>query len=138
MATLVNYNQLPTLFNPFYGRPVISRYHKANPAVPAVNVKETEAAFVLELAAPGLKKEDLKINVEENTLTIAYQSEDKKDETTEKFTRQEFAFHSFERQFRLPKNVNAEEIKAAYTDGILTIELPKIEEKKLVKEISVA
>ena len=140
MATLARYNQSPAFFNPFYGRPVINRYYNTTPNVPAVNVKETETAFVLELAAPGLKKENLKINVEKNTLTIGYQSEQKNEETTDKFTRQEFAFNSFERSFRLPKNVNADEIKAAYTDGILTVELPKIEQKeeKLVKEIAIA
>jgi HSP20 family protein len=140
MATLARYNQIPTFFNPFYSRPVINRYHNTTPAVPAVNVKETETAFVLELAAPGLKKEDLKINLAKNTLTIGYQSEQKSEETTDKFTRQEFSLNSFERSFSLPKNVNADEIKAAYTDGILTVELPKIDakEEKLVKEIAVA
>lgn len=140
MATLVRYNNFPTFFNPFYGRPVINRYQNATPNVPAVNVKETEAAFLLELAAPGLKKEDLKINVENNKLTISYQSEAKAEETAEKFTRQEFGFSSFERSFRLSKTINADAIKAAYTDGILTVELPKVElkEEKLVKEIVVA
>lgn len=142
MATLVRYNPF---FNPFYGsrvygRPVINRYVNANPNVPAVNVKETEAAFHLDVAAPGLKKEDLKINVNGNTLTIAYKSEVKAEETTEKFTRHEFGVNAFERSFRLPKNVNADAIKAAYTDGILTVELPKVvvKEETLVKEIAVA
>ena len=140
MATLVRYKSFPTFFNPFEGRPVINRYHNQNPNQPAVNVKETETAFVLELAAPGLKKEDFKISVANNTLTIGYQSEARKDETTEKFTRHEFGFTSFERSFRLPKTVNAEGIKAVYTDGILTVDLPKLEkqEEKLVKEIAVA
>ncbi|MBN8821694.1 MULTISPECIES: Hsp20/alpha crystallin family protein [unclassified Spirosoma] len=140
MATLVRYNNFPTFFNPFYNRPVINRFHNTTPNVPAVNVKETETEFVLELAAPGLKKEDLKINVEANKLTIGYQSEVKSEENTEKFTRQEFGFTSFERSFRLPKTVNADAIKAAYTDGILTVELPKIEvkEEKQVKEIAIA
>lgn len=140
MATLVRYNNFPTFFNPFYGRPVINRYQNTTPNVPAVNVKETETGFQLELAAPGLKKEDLKINVENNKLTIGYQSEAKTEETAGKFTRQEFGFTSFERSFRLPKTVNAEAIKAAYTNGILTVELPKVEvkEEKLVKEIVVA
>lgn len=140
MATLVRYNNFPTFFNPFYGRPVINRYQNTTPNVPAVNVKETETAFLLELAAPGLKKEDLKINVENNKLTIGYQSEVKTEETAEKFTRQEFGVTSFERSFRLPKTVNADAIKAAYTNGILTVELPKVEvkEEKLVKEIVIA
>ncbi|MCX6218083.1 Hsp20/alpha crystallin family protein [Spirosoma sp.] len=140
MATLVRYNNFPAFFNPFYNRPVINRYHNSTPNVPAVNVKENEAGYLLELAAPGLKKEDLKINVENNKLTIGYQSEAKTEETTDKFTRHEFGFSSFERSFRLPKTVNADAIKAAYTDGILTVELPKVElkEEKLVKEITVA
>ncbi len=140
MATLARYNQLPTFFNPFYSRPVIHRQYNTAPVVPAVNVKETETAFIIELAAPGLKKEDLKIQVEKNTLTIGYQSEQKNEETADRFTRQEFSLNSFERSFRLPKNVNTDEIKAAYTDGILTVELPKVEakEENSVKEITVA
>lgn len=140
MATLVRYNSFPTFFNPFEGRPVINRYHNQKPNQPAVNVKETDTAFVLDLAAPGLKKEDFKISVANNTLTIGYRPEETKDETTEKFTRHEFGITSFERGFRLPKTVNVEGITAAYTDGILTVELTKIEkqEENLVKEIAVA
>ncbi|GAB3991173.1 Hsp20/alpha crystallin family protein [Spirosoma daeguense] len=138
MATLVRYNNYPTFFNPFYGRPAVNRYQANTTNVPAVNVKETETAFQLELAAPGLKKENLKINVENNRLTISYNTESKSEETTEKFTRQEFGFTSFERSFSLPKTVNADQIKAAYTDGILTVELPKVEETKVVKEITIA
>lgn len=145
MATLVRYNRTPSSFNPFYGartfgQPVINRYQNTTPNVPAANVKETETAFVLALAVPGLKKEDLKVNVENNILSIAYKPEAKTDETTEKFTRHEFGVNAFERTFRLPKTVNADQITAAYTDGILTVELPKIEvkEEKLVKEIAVA
>ena len=136
MATLVRYNNFPTIF----GRPVINRYTNPSPNVPAVNVKESAAAFHLELAAPGLKKEDIKVNVENNTLTIGYQPAEKANETTEKFTRQEFGFTAFERSFRLPKSVNADGINASYTDGILTVELPKLEvnNEKSVKEIAVA
>ncbi|QJD78777.1 Hsp20/alpha crystallin family protein [Spirosoma rhododendri] len=141
MSTLVRYNRIPTFFNPFnaaadFGRPIVSRYQNTMPSVPAVNVKETEAAFEVALAAPGLKKEDLKVSVLKDQLTIAYKSENKTDETTEKFTRQEFSTSQFERSFRLPKNVDAEQIKASYTDGILTIELPKVAVKEAeVKEI---
>lgn len=135
MSTLVRYNRMPSFFNPFnvaaeYGRPVISRYHNSLPSVPAVNVKETEHAFELALAAPGLKKEDLNVRVLKNQLTISYKSENKTEENTEKFTRQEFSTSQFERSFRLPKNVDAEQIKASYTDGILTVELPKVEVKE--------
>ncbi len=135
MSTLVRYNHLPSFVNPFnvaagFGRPVISRYQNSLPSVPAVNVKETEHAFELALAAPGLKKEDLNVRVLKNQLTISYKSENKTDETTEKFTRQEFSMSQFERSFQLPKNVDAEQIKASYTDGILRVELPKVEVKE--------
>ena len=147
MATLIQYSpaRIPAFFNPFYGgrqvgRPVVSRFQNAQPNLPAVNVKETETAFHIELAAPGLKKEDLKINVENNTLTIGYQPEAKTEDTTPAYTRQEFSFNAFTRTFRLPKTVNADQITAAYTDGILTVALPKVEvkEENKVKEITIA
>jgi len=139
MATLVQYNRLPPFVNPFYGpraygRPAV----QAN--VPAVNVRETDGAFQLELAAPGLKKEAIKLTLEATTLTIAYQPEAPADQTAETFTRHEFGVNAFTRGFRLPKHINAEQITAAYTDGILTVTLPKVvvSEDKLVKEIAVA
>lgn len=140
MATLVRYNRIPAFVNPFYSRPVVSRFYNSQPNIPAVNVKESEGAFHIELAAPGLKKEELTIKVENNTLTIAYKPEAKTDESTPKFTWHEFGFNAFERSFRLPKSVNADQIKATYTDGILSVELPKVEvkEEKLVKEIAIA
>ena len=139
MATLVHYNRFPAFVNPFYGPRAYSRPTvQAN--VPAVNVRETEGAFQLELAAPGLKKETIKLTIEATTLTIAYQPEAPADQTTETFTRHEFGVNAFTRGFRLPKHVNVEQITAAYADGILTVTLPKVvvSEEKLVKEIAVA
>lgn len=140
MATLVQYNRLPAFINPFYGSRVYSRPNAAKTNVPAVNVRETDADFQLELAAPGLKKEAIKLTVEATTLTIAYQPETATDQMTETFTRHEFGINAFERGFRLPKHVNAEQITAAYTDGILTVTLPKVvvNEEKVVKQITVA
>lgn len=145
MATLVRYNPASAFFNPFvdsrvFGRPIINRYQNTAPGVPAANVRETEGAFQLALAAPGLNKQAVKISVENNTLTVAYQPEANADETAETFTRHEFGINAFERQFRLPKTVNADQITAAYTDGILTVTLPKVEvkEEKTVKEITIA
>jgi len=138
MATLVRYNRTPSFFNPFYVRPAVTRFYNTRPNVPAANVKETETGFTLALATPGLKKEDLTINVENNILTIAYKPE--ATETAETFTHHEFGVNAFERGFRLPKSVNADQIAASYTDGILTVTLPKVDvkEEKLVKEIAIA
>ena len=139
MATLVHYNRIPAFVRPFSGsRPQGRPAAKTN--VPAVNVRDTETAIELELAAPGLKKDLLKLTIEANTLTIAYQPETKDSQTTETFTRQEFGVNAFERSFRLPKHVNVEQITASYTDGILNVTLPKVvvNEQKLVKEIAIA
>lgn len=98
--------------------------------VPPVNIKETEAAFNLDLIAPGLKKESFNIEIEKDLLTIS--SEIKSEKTEEqpeaKFTRREFRTASFKRSFKLPENVKAEEINAAYQDGVLSVTIPKKEE----------
>ncbi len=98
---------------------------------PAANVKESADKFLIQLAAPGMEKTDFVIRAEEGVLTIS--SEKKKEETTEneKFTRKEFAYHSFTRSFSIPENVDVDAIKASYENGILSLELPKkVEEVK--------
>lgn len=127
-----------SVFDDFFG----SNYNKGvktGTTVPAVNLKENEKNYTIELAAPGLKKEDIKIDLNENVLTI---SSEKKDEKTEeekgKFTRKEFSFSSFSRSFTLPENANAEAINASYTDGVLNIDIPKKEvEKSSPKQIDI-
>lgn len=107
--------------------------------IPAVNVKEVEGSFQIEVAAPGLKKEDFKLSLHENRLSISTKKEESSEEKTEKYTRQEFNYSSFQRTFNLPKSVDGEKIEATYNDGILNINLPKKEEiKPAVKEIAVA
>lgn len=106
--------------------------------LPAVNIKEVESAFQIEVAAPGLKKEDFKLSLHENRLTISAKQEEQNVEKTEKFSRQEFNYSSFQRTFTLPKNVDGEKIEASYINGILHVGLPKKEELKLAfKEIAV-
>ena len=97
---------------------------------PAVNVIESEDAFKIELAAPGLKKEDFKVNIHENTLTISTEKKEESTETVENYTRKEFNFSTFKRSFTLPKTVDSEKIVATYNDGVLALQLPKKEEAK--------
>lgn len=115
-----------------------TQYNQLN--VPPVNIKETETAFSLELVAPGLKKESFNIEIEKDLLTISSENKTEKTEQEEgKFTRREFRTASFKRSFKLPENVKAEEINAAYQDGILHITLPKtevVEPAKRMIEIS--
>lgn len=98
--------------------------------VPAVNIKESETEFAVELAAPGKKKEDFNIEVDDNVLTISAEAKNEREEKDEKgrYTRREFSYSSFKRAFTLPETVNEADIKASYEDGVLYITLPKREE----------
>ncbi|HPD65082.1 MAG TPA: Hsp20/alpha crystallin family protein [Bacteroidia bacterium] len=98
--------------------------------VPAVNILENKDSFSVELAAPGLNKNDFKINLENNLLTIECSKEDKKEEKDERFTRREFCYSSFQRSFTLPNTIDTNKIDAKYEDGVLKINLPKKEEAK--------
>lgn len=96
---------------------------------PPVNIKETDNAFNVELMAPGMKKEDFKIEVDNDLLSISAEVKTENTEKEEgKFTRREFGYSSFKRAFTLPETVNDENITASYENGILTIGLPKKEE----------
>lgn len=107
--------------------------------VPAVNITENENGYQVSLAAPGLKKDDFKIDVEGNMLTISSEKEESREEKDKKFTRKEYNYSSFRRSFSLPDEVNREKIEAKYEQGVLHIALPKREEtKKLAaKQIAV-
>jgi len=100
--------------------------------VPAVNVVETKDFFMVSLAVPGLKKNDFKIDIEGNMLTISSEKEEEKEEKDVRFTRKEFSYFSFSRSFTLPEEVKREKIEAIYEDGILKLTLPKSEEFKKV------
>jgi len=106
----------------FIGDKLVSR-------VPAVNIAENENEFHIELAAPGLKKEDFKINLDKNVLSV---SADKKVENVEgtKFSKREYNYTSFTRSFTLPETVDHSKINAEYTDGVLKLTVAKREEAK--------
>ncbi|MBN1198732.1 MAG: Hsp20/alpha crystallin family protein [Bacteroidales bacterium] len=107
---------------------------------PSANIIEKPEGFELEIAAPGLKKEDFKIDLDNAVLTISTEMEDAKKEEGKNYTRKEFYYGSFSRSFTLPKSVNTDKIKAEYTNGILKIDLPKRDEAKLEtkKEIKIS
>jgi len=146
--TLVKWNSLnnfPTLsrvFDDFFKEDtIVNKWGRDyTGTVPSVNVKETENEFQVELAAPGLKKEDFKVNVENEILTISAENKVENESKDEKWTRREFSYSSFKRSFHLPKTVNGEKIEATYKDGILNILIPKKEEAKPkpAREIKIA
>lgn len=99
-------------------------------SMPAVNIKEDEKKFTLELAVPGMDKKDLKIDINEDVLTISSETKDEKEENRDGYRRKEFSYSSFCRSFQIPENINQDKIEANYKDGILTVVLPKLEEEK--------
>ncbi len=108
-----------------------SNFSSTNTSLPAVNVRETPDDFIIEMAAPGMKKEDFKISLQNNTLSISSEKEIKKEQNDDKYTRKEFSYQSFQRSFAIPGNtVDAEKIEANYKNGILNVILPKREEVK--------
>ncbi len=104
-----------------------------------VNIKETENGYELHLVAPGLKKEDFKINVDDSVLKISFEHKEENKVEGDKWLRNEYRFRSFKRSFTLNENINAEAITAKYNDGILNVVLPKKEAtEKTTKDITVA
>jgi len=105
---------------------------------PAVNIAETETGYDIELAAPGLKKEDFKISVEKNILSVSADKKAENAEGTKKYSKREYSYSSFVRNFTLPEGADQTKIDATYTDGILSINVAKKEEAKIqTREIEV-
>lgn len=99
--------------------------------VPAVNIKEMEGEFEVELAVPGMTKDDIKVEVLDGVMTISAEKKEEKEEKTKKYTRREFSYNQFSRSFTLPEHVNSDTINANYVDGVLHLHLPKMEKKTL-------
>ena len=105
---------------------------------PVVNILETAGGFRLEVAAPGLAKEDFKVNVEKNLLTISAQKENVHAAEGIKVHRREFAYGAFERVFRLPETIDTDNVQATFNNGILYVNLnKKAETKPAVKTITI-
>lgn len=98
--------------------------------VPAVNITDEKDAFKVTMAVPGMKKDDFRIDVEGNMMTISAETKEEKEESDKKYTRKEYNYSSFSRSFTLPQEVNKEKIEAKYDNGVLTLALPKKDEAK--------
>ena len=101
--------------------------------MPAVDVSENEATMIVRAELPGMKQEDIELNLQENVLTLTGEKKKETKEDQENFHRIERSYGSFSRTFTLPANVKQEEIKATFKDGVLEISLPKAEEAKAKK-----
>ena len=120
----------PTMWEDFFNNDLFNLPAIASrgTTVPAVNITETDTEFMLELAAPGMKKSDFHVNVDRNVLTVSSEKEEEKEEKDKNYTRKEFSYSSFERSFTLPESVDQEKIDAKYANGVLKLVLPKKEE----------
>ncbi len=135
--------RMPSIFDDFF-KPWNEWFDKGGLSgrvmnVPAVNITEQKNDYLVSLAAPGLKKDDFKIDVDGNMLTISSEKEENKEEKEKRFTRREYSYSSFSRSFTLPEEINKEKIEAKYEDGVLKISLPRKEEAKkpAAKQITV-
>ena len=101
-------------------------------SVPAVNISESNEEYHIELAAPGLKKEDFKVAVERDMLTISTEQRSENNTEGKIYNRREYSYSAFTRSFTLPESANIEQIQANYTDGVLKLNIPKKEEAKAI------
>jgi HSP20 family protein len=142
MKTILKRNQLPMFFDDFLGD-VFNTGKMLNPTeltmtAPAINIKETDTDYQIELAAPGMEKSDFKISIDQNLLSIFTEKREEKTENAEKFSRKEFGYMLFKRNFTLPEGkIEKDQIQAKYEAGILKVSLPKkqLQENKMVKAI---
>ncbi len=136
---LVKWNNQPRFTN-FFDQAFLNdvfadNYESDQCRKPATNIIENEDSFELSIAIPGVAKEDIKIDLEDNMLTISSEKEVKNELN---YSRKEFAYNAFSRSFKLPKTVEFDKIKADHKNGVLNIVIPKIEEAKLKKVIKIS
>jgi len=132
-------NYLPSLVSDFWGEDLFPGEQNWN-LTPAVNIIDGEKDFTVEVAAPGLLKEDFKVHIEKNILEISAEKKNENVTENKKFVRKEFSFSEFKRTFSLPSYVDTEKIKAEHKNGILIVEIPKKDEAipKPRKQIAVS
>ncbi|APU69239.1 MAG: Hsp20/alpha crystallin family protein [Bacteroidota bacterium] len=131
-----NENWLPSVFDDMFKTDWLGGTTNVNSigtSIPAVNIKESDDSFRVEVAAPGKAKEDFNIELDNDVLTISSENKNEQETASEngRFTRKEFSYSTFKRAFSLPESVDSAKISASYNNGVLEIALPKKEEAKV-------
>ena len=129
-----NQNWLPGIFNEFFGNEWMENYTKS---VPAINIIQNEDGFTVEVAAPGMTKEDCVVRLDENNnLVISFEKKSENEEKDKKgaYLRREFSYSQFQRTMILPDDIDKDKISAKVNDGVLTVDIPTLKEKKTLKE----
>lgn len=141
MTTMMRTNSwIPAVFNDLFNTDF---QPKANATAPAINVKESDKAYEVELAAPGMKKEDFNVHInDEGNLVVKMESKNEQEEEDKntRYLRREFSYSKFEQTLILPEDVKKEDITAKVENGVLTVKLPKVVEEKikLSRQINIA
>jgi len=135
MALMRFSNQYPSLFDRFFDNDLFDwstrNYSNTNTTLPSVNIKESDEDFEVEVAAPGLNKNDFRIELNHDQLTVSSERENENESKDgQQFTLREFSYQSFSRTFTLPNTADSEKIGAKYENGILRIIIPKKEEAR--------
>lgn len=120
-------NFLPSFLDEMFANDSLYTPDFQSRQLPAVNIRETDQGFVLEVAVPGLKKEALAVEVEKDLLSIASEVS-KSEDATHSYTRKEYSYEGFRRTFSIPESVETKKIEAQYNEGVLTVNLPKKKE----------
>jgi HSP20 family protein len=131
MLARINKHYVPAYWDDFFNDSffsTVANHANCDRTMPAVNVEEDEKAFRIEVAIPGLSRKDIRIDLENDVLTIASREQEEQKEHQRNYMRREFSYGSFSRSFQLPDTIDQEHIRANHEAGILTIELPKKEE----------
>ena len=130
-----NFPAIPSLFDDLFSRELFNwgtnNYSSTSTTMPSVNIREEDGSYEVEVAAPGMNKQDFNITLDGNLLTISSAKEQQNEKQQEKYTRREFSYQSFSRTFTLQKDVmDTEKIQAKYEDGVLHLLIPKKEQAK--------
>jgi len=142
MLARFNKSYVPSNWEDFFNDRFFNSFNlgRQSAGCPAVNIMEDEKGFRIDVAAPGLSKKDIKIDLDDDVLTISSEQKAEKEEENLRYMRREFSYNSFKRSFQLPETIDQEHIKASHDSGILTIQLPKRKEmvQKASKQIEIS
>ena len=134
--------EVPDTWDDFFNDSFFNSFNlgRQSASCPAVNIMEDEKEFRIDVAAPGLSKKDIQIDLDDDVLTISSEQKDEREEKDRRYMRREFSYNSFKRSFQLPDTIDQESIKASHESGILTIQLPKKKEvvQKASKQIEIS
>ncbi len=140
--TIIRWHKRPVrsnIFDDMFEKGFQTGFERNCGCVPATNILEDDKGFEIQLAVPGMKKEDFRMEMEDNVLSVFFEKNEEEKETTgTEYLRREFEMEAFTRSFSIPKTVDAENIKAKYDNGILYISIPKMDKARLSKQIKVS